>query len=507
MWQAVGVMDRRAPMIAILGVLLQASPRLAAGATDRTSSIIEYLERRPDLRAKSKRRWIRAAKTRFGGAGLESERASRPEIRAAKEILSAAIFMRVKPKAGVQAAWEGYRGVLGYVPPPVAVHYQILSLSGRRPRGRPIDLAFRFPDFFNEEIAPALVAYWEKQLKAGRLPDFVLEETEEALERTRELMRPLLLDKLRLLARLAREETVARGARRAEIQSDRTELEAELKASFSRVARRPEVLDAVRRPYDRLRIQLEDMGLSMSAEDRYLDPELGAPPRRPVPEEKVPPEPEPPMAIEKMPPKPEVLTPEWVEKVDRREREGPRLKPTGPALEEPDQPPPPSPPPAQPRPGDPKPTTAPMGERTFMELLRAYRFRLKRTIKPWIGTPYAWGGQRRGRGADCSGFVKGIFSEGFAVDLPRVSRDQYRVGFSVRRSDLLPGDLVFFDTDDSGRINHVGIYTGEGRFAHASRLRGVVYAKLKSRYYRRAFRGARRVLAYPARTAGLRSVR
>jgi cell wall-associated NlpC family hydrolase len=71
------------------------------------------------------------------------------------------------------------------------------------------------------------------------------------------------------------------------------------------------------------------------------------------------------------------------------------------------------------------------------------------------------------------------------------------VGISVRLDDLRPGDLVFFDTYDLGRVSHVGIYTGDGKFAHASMSRGVVYDELSSRYFRRAFRGARRVLAYP----------
>src|SRR5262249_38208021 len=159
--------------------------------------------------------------------------------------------------------WEGYRGALGYVPPPIATHYQILTLQGRQPRGRPIDLAFKFPDYYNEEIAPDLVAYWEEALEKGRIPDDALHETKEALDETRIRMRPLLLDKLRLLARLQRELDVARGSRRAEIEKDVKDVEGELRRSFSKVPRRPEVLDPRKRAYDRLRIQVEDMGLTL----------------------------------------------------------------------------------------------------------------------------------------------------------------------------------------------------------------------------------------------------
>ena len=245
-------------------------------------------------------------------------------------------------------------------------------------------------------------------------------------------------------------------------------LEAELKRSFSRVARRPVVLDEQRRPFDRLRIQIEDMGLELSTEDRFLDPASAPPPRKPPPREPEPPAPE--------------------------------VGPDGVPLVEPVRPPPPLPPPSQPRPGDPKPVLEPMDERAFMDVVLAYRSRLGRTIEPWLGTPYVFGGTVRRVGVDCSGFSRGVYQEGFDLMLPRVSRDQFMVGQSVAREALQPGDLVFFDMKDTGRVSHVGIYTGDGRFAHASLSRGVVYADLGAATYRRSYRGGRRVLAYPAST-------
>lgn len=139
-----------------------------------------------------------------------------------------------------------------------------------------------------------------------------------------------------------------------------------------------------------------------------------------------------------------------------------------------------------------------------MDVLGAYRARLTRTIQPWLGTPYLWGGTARGVGVDCSGFSRGVFQEGFELALPRVSRDQFRVGQSVPRESLQPGDLVFFDMKESGRVTHVGVYAGDGRFAHASFTRGVVYADLGGSTYKRTFRGARRVLAYPTEAPGRR---
>lgn len=442
----------------------------AQGALQQ-GSLVDYVRGREDLPSKQRRALEAAVRREFGGQALEEEAKAvgrdtlvRSELQVAKAILSAAIFMQAEPKKAAKAAWEGWHDAQRYVPPPIAIHYQILTLEGRRPRGRSIDLAFHFPDYYNEEIAPDLVAYWEEALEAGRVPDDALTETREALDATRVKMRPLLLDKLRLLARLARELAVANGARRAEILRDQGEVEAELGRAFAKVARRPEVLDPKRRPYDRLRIQLEDLGLSLGEEDRALDPDGAPPPPRAVPQPVEPPP--------------------------------PPVTPDGQAEIEPSGPPVPVIP-AQPRPGDPRPVEDPVQGRSLIELIQAYAFRLSSQVQSWLGTPYRWGNATRGVGTDCSGFTRGVYQEAFAMELPRTSRDQYRVGMSVPLDGLRAGDLVFFDTRDVGQISHVGVYAGEGRFAHASSSRGVVYDKLDAAYFRHAYRGARRVLAYP----------
>lgn len=434
-------------------------------------SLVDYVRGREDLPNKDRRALEAAVRREFGGQALEEEAKAigkntfvRSELQVAKAILSAAIFMQVEPKKAAKAAWEGWHDAQRYVPPPIAIHYQILTLEGRRPRGRSIDLAFHFPDYYNEEIAPELVAYWEEALAAGQIPDDALTETREALDATRVKMRPLLLDKLRLLSRLARELSVANGARRAEILRDQAEVEGELTRAFSKVARRPEVLDPKRRPYDRLRIQLEDLGLPIGDEDKALDPDGAPPPPKLVP---TPAEPPP-----------------------------PPVSPEGQAEVEPSGPPVPLIPP-QPRPGDPRPVEDPVEGRSMSELIKAYAFRLAAEVTAWLGTPYRWGNATRGVGTDCSGFTRSVYLQAFALDLPRTSRDQYRTGMSVPLDGLRAGDLVFFDTRDVGQVSHVGVYAGEGRFAHASSSRGVVYDKLDASYFRHAYRGARRILAYP----------
>ena len=87
--------------------------------------------------------------------------------------------------------------------------------------------------------------------------------------------------------------------------------------------------------------------------------------------------------------------------------------------------------------------------------------------KKYLGTPYRWGGTSLTKGVDCSGFTYEVFRN-FGYNLNRVSRDQAKNGEKVDRANLLPGDLVFFDTDLDGTISHVGIYIGDGQFINSS---------------------------------------
>jgi cell wall-associated NlpC family hydrolase len=108
----------------------------------------------------------------------------------------------------------------------------------------------------------------------------------------------------------------------------------------------------------------------------------------------------------------------------------------------------------------------------------------------FLGAPYRHGGCSV-RGIDCSGFVKKIYAL-FDIDLPRTAAEQSTVGMHVAKSDLIEGDLIFFNTKK--RINHVGIYIGKNKFVHAaSHNRGVSVDSLDSSYYKRHYKRAVRL--------------
>lgn len=110
------------------------------------------------------------------------------------------------------------------------------------------------------------------------------------------------------------------------------------------------------------------------------------------------------------------------------------------------------------------------------------------------GTPYRNGGDLPEEGLDCSGFVKYSFSS-VGIDLPRTSSDMYNATERVSRSELQPGDLLFFKTGRRSRsINHVAIYLGNGRFIHAPRRgRTVSIDTLEQDYWRERFIAGGRV--------------
>ena len=119
--------------------------------------------------------------------------------------------------------------------------------------------------------------------------------------------------------------------------------------------------------------------------------------------------------------------------------------------------------------------------------------RLLQQIGFYLGTPYKYGGDSR-RGMDCSGFVRRMFRESFRLKLPHNAAQLYLNSTRVTSVELETGDLVFFSTNNSGAVNHVGIYLLDNYFAHASESYGVIISKLSERYYRSRYIGGGRIL-------------
>lgn len=114
--------------------------------------------------------------------------------------------------------------------------------------------------------------------------------------------------------------------------------------------------------------------------------------------------------------------------------------------------------------------------------------------KKQLGKPYVWGAMGP-NSFDCSGFTTYVYAN-IGVGLPHSSMAQSKYGTKVSRSEIQPGDLLFFATGGSSSINHVGIYIGGDEFIHGSSGRGKVYISDLSNYtkYAGEFITAQRIL-------------
>lgn len=122
----------------------------------------------------------------------------------------------------------------------------------------------------------------------------------------------------------------------------------------------------------------------------------------------------------------------------------------------------------------------PQQSNASQKVLNAYRH--------WAGTRYRLGGTTKA-GIDCSAFVKATMSSAFNIDLPRSTAEQRHIGRAIAKSELRPGDLVFFRNN-----NHVGVYVGGGKFVHAGSSTGVTIASLSDKYWARTYTQSRRVM-------------
>jgi cell wall-associated NlpC family hydrolase len=111
-----------------------------------------------------------------------------------------------------------------------------------------------------------------------------------------------------------------------------------------------------------------------------------------------------------------------------------------------------------------------------------------------LGINYKFGGNTPETGFDCSGFVRYVFKEAFGLSLPRRAEEISNKGQRVAIEQLIPGDLVFFNTMKR-TFSHVGIYIGNNQFVHAPSSGGAVRVEgIDKSYWQTRFDGARRLL-------------
>ena len=110
---------------------------------------------------------------------------------------------------------------------------------------------------------------------------------------------------------------------------------------------------------------------------------------------------------------------------------------------------------------------------------------LLKSFENWRGTRYSWGGDSKS-GIDCSALTRRVYREVFEFELPRVSVDQAQRGVHISKSELRPGDILFFRPEN--RVNHTAVYVGNSLFINASSSQGVVLSSLENKYWGKYFK-------------------
>ena len=111
----------------------------------------------------------------------------------------------------------------------------------------------------------------------------------------------------------------------------------------------------------------------------------------------------------------------------------------------------------------------------------------------FLGVPYKRGGNSFETGFDCSGFVRALYQQTVGLLLPRKADQQAAATQAIEKSDLQPGDLVFFNTMRRA-FSHVGIYVGDNKFIHSPKPGAAVRVEdMRVGYWDKRFDGARRV--------------
>ena len=122
--------------------------------------------------------------------------------------------------------------------------------------------------------------------------------------------------------------------------------------------------------------------------------------------------------------------------------------------------------------------------------IKLYQF-----IDQWLNTPYKWGGTSK-KGVDCSSLIQQLLQNVYEISIPRTSVDQFFAKWINKfgsKQHLAEGDLVFFRTDETKIVSHVGLYLNNRMFVNSSSSKGVSIANLDDPYWKRLYVGAGRV--------------
>lgn len=112
----------------------------------------------------------------------------------------------------------------------------------------------------------------------------------------------------------------------------------------------------------------------------------------------------------------------------------------------------------------------------------------------YVGYDYVYGGAAPSEGFDCSGFTYYVYGQ-LGHPISRTASQQYaNNGQEISKSQVVPGDLLFFSCDGSGGVSHVGIYIGNNQFVNAeNHSAGVCVSQLDSSYWSETWCGAKRI--------------
>ena len=116
---------------------------------------------------------------------------------------------------------------------------------------------------------------------------------------------------------------------------------------------------------------------------------------------------------------------------------------------------------------------------------------LYKEYEKYSHTRYQYGGQST-NGIDCSALVQAIYKESFHKKIPRTTKDQAKIGYSVDKKDAKPGDIILFKTGYN--VRHSGIIIEKGKFLHSSTKKGVIITDIEKPYYKQRYWQIRRVL-------------